>query len=100
MSGLQFFHWSTARRYTSTALCVWQWVEDRFGSKSAALDVDHALPVYPNKRTFSEPRLTSQKGQYATSSGWAILMTRRTISTKVQLAPRWIANGARAAGSS
>jgi hypothetical protein len=31
--------------------------------KSAALDVDHALPVYPNKRTFSEPRLTSQKGR-------------------------------------
>jgi hypothetical protein len=35
--------------------------------KSAALDVDHALPVYPNKRTFSEPRLTSQKGQFRTS---------------------------------
>ena len=30
--------------------------------KSAALNVDHALAVYPNKRTFSEPRLTSQKG--------------------------------------
>jgi hypothetical protein len=34
--------------------------------KSAALDVDHALPVYPNKRTFSEPRLTSEMGQTRT----------------------------------
>jgi hypothetical protein len=32
--------------------------------------VDHALPVYPNKRTFSEPRLTSQKGMSRSGGRW------------------------------